>query len=218
MDYFVNMQLYSLKSLSYHQISLREAFIANPNSLEIDSGAIYGYLQSGCGTVWNESTAHLDLYPKMYFSFSGKTGISFDRDAVGFIICSRDEKPFFHVGVLEPGEGRLKYIDGCTDSLLISPVKRGMPCLNHLHFPKGIKQTFHTHPSYRAGIVAYGHGWAETKERIVEINTGDSWYIPKDEVHRFITQDSEMGVIAYHPDSDYGPVDENHPMINRTVI
>ena len=218
MDIFVNMQLYELRKTHYHEISHTERFIANPNSLEIDSGAIYGYLESGHGTIWNELQAHIDLYPKMYFSCCGKTQIVFSRDSVGFIICSRDEKPFFHLGRLEQGEGRLKYIDGCTDSLLISPVKRGMPCLNHLHFPKGIKQTFHTHPSYRAGIVAYGKGYAETKNGYYQIMRGDSWYIPKGEVHRFITEEMEMGVIAYHPDSDFGPVDENHPMINKTII
>jgi hypothetical protein len=27
-----------------------------------------------------------------------------------------------------------------------------------------------------------------------------------------------MVVMAYHPDSDFGPEDENHPMINRTIV
>ena len=27
-----------------------------------------------------------------------------------------------------------------------------------------------------------------------------------------------MDVIAYHPDSDFGPQDEDHPMINRTIV
>jgi hypothetical protein len=27
-----------------------------------------------------------------------------------------------------------------------------------------------------------------------------------------------MVVVAYHPDSDYGPTHEAHPMINRTVV
>ncbi len=218
MDYFIHMQLYGLRNYYHHEISNTERFIINPNSLEIDSGAIYGYLQEGLGYVWNESTGSINLSPKMYFSFCGKTRLDFNSNSIGFLICSRDEKPFYHIGLLEPGEGRLKYIDGCTDSLLISPVKMGMPCLNHLHFPKQVKQTFHTHPSYRAGIVAYGWGYAETNKGVVKISKGDCWIIPKDEVHRFITEDSEMGVIAYHPDSDFGPVDENHPMINRTII
>ena len=27
-----------------------------------------------------------------------------------------------------------------------------------------------------------------------------------------------MDVIAFHPDSDFGPTDIEHPMINRTIV
>jgi len=27
-----------------------------------------------------------------------------------------------------------------------------------------------------------------------------------------------MDIIAYHPDSDFGPTDIDHPMLNRTYI
>jgi hypothetical protein len=27
-----------------------------------------------------------------------------------------------------------------------------------------------------------------------------------------------MDVIAFHPDSDWGPTDEKHPMLNRTYL
>ena len=27
-----------------------------------------------------------------------------------------------------------------------------------------------------------------------------------------------MCVIAYHPDSDFGPTDDDHPMVNRTIV
>ena len=36
--------------------------------------------------------------------------------------------------------------------------------------------------------------------------------------HCFRTEDSGMCVIAYHPDSDFGPTDDEHPMINRTIV
>ena len=42
--------------------------------------------------------------------------------------------------------------------------------------------------------------------------------IPFEGNHKFRTFDSEMRVIAYHPDSDFGPQDEDHPMINRTMV
>ncbi|MEY3929487.1 MAG: hypothetical protein RLZZ516_1197 [Cyanobacteriota bacterium] len=62
--------------------------------------------------------------------------------------------------------GRLRYIDGCTDSLLVPPVRLGDPCLNGLWFPMGTQQTMHTHPSVRIGMVVRGRsgrsasGWA----------------------------------------------------------
>jgi len=131
-------------------------------------------------------------------------------------------------------EGRLMYIDGCTDSLLIPPVKMGDPCLNHLHFPKGITQTPHTHPSHRIGVVARGHGecvtpfgnLALTEGMIFVIKEwdGESYGIGLDMerhpvgTHCFYTYESSMDVIAFHPDSDFGPTDVNHPMINRTIV
>lgn len=42
--------------------------------------------------------------------------------------------------------------------------------------------------------------------------------IPTDGQHSFFTDDSEMDVIAYHPDSDTGPTHDDHPMINRTIV
>ena len=38
------------------------------------------------------------------------------------------------------------------------------------------------------------------------------------ELHSFRTTSDIMDIIAFHPDSDTGPTDENHPMINRTYI
>lgn len=131
-------------------------------------------------------------------------------------------------------KGRLKYIDGCTDSLLIPPVKLGNPCLNHLHFPKGIDQTQHTHPSHRIGIVANGNGFCKTPFGDLPLNNGDifvikewngvDYAIGKDGknhpigTHSFQTFRNSMDVIAFHPDSDFGATDINHPMINKTIV
>lgn len=200
-------------------ISENEIMVVNCNDLEVDSGAVYGFLSHSASMIWNESSKWLCVDSGAYLSLFGKTRVISEKKQIkNFFICVKNEKPFFHLGYLQEGEGMLKYIDGCTDSLLISPVKRGMPCLNHLHFPPNTRQTFHTHPSYRAGIVAYGHGVAETEKGEILLSPGLSWFIPANEKHRFKTDGSDLGVVAYHPDSDFGPVDENHPMINRTII
>ncbi len=114
--------------------------------------------------------------------------------------------------------GNQRYIDGCTDSLLVCPSKLGEPCLNALYFPHSTEQTYHTHPSLRCGIVLRGSGVADTAKGTVALCVGDIWFINSNERHRFRTFDEELVVVAYHPDSDWGPTDEKHPMVNRTVI
>ena len=54
----------------------------------------------------------------------------------------------------------------------------------------------------------------------MELEEGMVWAIPKDAVHSFHTAESneELNVIAFHPDSDWGPLDEDHPMLNRTWV
>jgi hypothetical protein len=37
-------------------------------------------------------------------------------------------------------------------------------------------------------------------------------------VHKFRTTTQSMDVVAWHPDSDTGPSDEDHPMLNRTIV
>ncbi|CAK9039017.1 unnamed protein product [Durusdinium trenchii] len=44
------------------------------------------------------------------------------------------------------------------------------------------------------------------------------WAIPSGTIHSFHTDSDELNVIAYHPDTDWGPMDENHPMLNRTWV
>lgn len=135
-------------------------------------------------------------------------------------------------GPLE-GRGRLTYIDGCTDTLLIPPVRKGDPCLNHLHFPLQIDQTPHTHPSIRVGIVARGYGECVTPFGNAELREGDIFLIHPENgqdaigtdgqrhkvgTHSFRTQYRTMDIVAFHPDSMVGPTDDFHQMLNATVI
>ena len=114
--------------------------------------------------------------------------------------------------------GRLRYIDGCSDSLLVSPPVAGNPCLNHLHFPPEITQTQHVHPSMRVGMIARGGGCCLTPRGVLSLHRGLIFVIPARTIHGFQTFTEPMDVIAYHPDSDHGPRDEDHPMINRTLV
>lgn len=132
------------------------------------------------------------------------------------IILVKNLKPINTIGGPIEKKGRLNYINGCSDTLLISPTKLGEPCLNHLHFPKNIAQSMHYHPSFRFGIVASGTGVSVSEQGEIKLSPGDVFFIPENVNHKFNTTSNFLNVIAFHPDSDWGPTDEVHPMKNRT--
>jgi len=204
----------------------------------------FGYVYSGAVVINTDKRPLQALVNGMYFSLSEPFEIQpYDLSGslivievlnTGGVYPNTNFSSMYSVGGSIELIGRLKYIDGCTDSLLIAPVKKGDPCLNHLHFPKGIDQTQHTHPSHRIGIVARGRGecitpfgnmplvegtifiikaWDGTTYATAE--NGQTYPIGQ---HAFKTTDSTMDVIAFHPDSDFGATDEIHPMINRTIV
>jgi hypothetical protein len=119
-------------------------------------------------------------------------------------------------------KGRLSYIDGCSDSLLVYPARLGDSSLNLLYFPPGIDQTYHRHPSIRLGCVIGGHGFSNHGEVNAEYQnpliTGTSFCLAEQERHRFRTEDNSMTIVAFHPDGDWGPTDHNHTMLNRTYV
>lgn len=173
----------------------------------------YGYVLSG--RVWVDGVE----VPAGY-AFAAKQHIDGKRKfGSKFVAVMRYGFVGLSAMVKVESVGRVQYIDGCTDSVLVAPPRFGDPCLNSLHFPRNITQTSHTHPSIRAGVISSGHGWAVTQAGSYKLETGDAWVIDANEVHHFVTgKESGMTVIAYHPDSNWGPTDEVHPMKNRTYI
>lgn len=159
------------------------------------------------------------------------------------VIARHGVRGQFVLGMLED-KGRLSYIDGCSDTLLVYPPRRGDPVLNHLYFPPGVVQTQHTHPSIRLGVVIDGSGDAfgpmpyprrhlddYTRDGVEFFKAGSDLYVrhplktgtvfllEEHEQHGFCTMQGQgMHVVAYHPDSDWGPTDECHPMLNRTYL
>lgn len=203
----------------------------------------FGFVYQGNATLISENRPQANLTDGMYFSINGMFVL--DPTCEGSIVIievlsnkgkyrDTNYEAMYQVGGPIEAKGRLKYIDGCTDSLLISPVKMGNPCLNHLHFPILIDQTQHTHPSNRIGIVSSGEGVCITPFGNLDLKKGMIFVIKSwDGIsfdkgldgktypigqHAFQTNDYKMNVIAFHPDSDFGPSDEVHPMINRTIV
>lgn len=180
-----------------------------------DIGTHYGYVYQGELTIQFLSGLFV-LKPGMYFSLPGAGTLL--GNGQGIVITRLNYQGVFSIGGPIESTGRLLYIDGCRDSLLIPPVVKGDPCLNALYFPPGINQTQHTHPSMRLGIVVSGRGECITPDEVTPLTPGQVFVIPAGGLHSFKTTDSPMIVCAYHPDSDYGPTHEAHPMILRTMV
>jgi len=180
------------------------------------AGTHFGYVHSGQIQL-NCESGQFGINAGMYFCVPGACQI--EGHGSRGIICSRsDYRGFFQIGGPVEHSGRLRYIDGCSDSLLIPPVVCGDPCLNLLHIPPGTAQTQHTHPSLRAGIIASGEGVCRTPGQTFTLSMGTIFVIPAETVHSFHTTESELRVIAWHPDSDTGPSHDDHPMVNRTMV
>ncbi len=140
-------------------------------------------------------------------------------DGRGILIHDTLWEGLFQLGGPIRGVGRLQYIDGCTDTLLVCPPRLGDPSLNHLHIPAGTHQTAHTHASHRIGVILAGRGQAQVPEGRVDLVPGMGWFIPQHSTHNFVTgPDSALDVVAWHPDSVFGPTDELHPMKLGTLV
>jgi quercetin dioxygenase-like cupin family protein len=194
-----------------------------PTSVAIPQGMIVGIAEGDTGfgfvcsgVAQTESPGFkLQLSAGMFFSAPGPTTVI---GLHGFL-CSRKAYRGLPIwgGPIETF-GRLKYIDGCSDTLLLAPPIKGDPCLNYLYIPPGVSQTPHTHPSVRVGCILDGAGICQLASKTIDLVSGDVFVLPTDELHGFHTQGQHLRVVVYHPDSDFGPTDEAHPMINRTII
>ncbi|MBI2373143.1 MAG: cupin domain-containing protein [Deltaproteobacteria bacterium] len=164
------------------------------------------------------------LRPSMYFAGAGPFLVSGGR---ALLIVAKDQPPPLRQlgGPIEP-TGRLRYIDGCSDTLLVCPSVRGQACLNHLHVPPGTHQSAHTHPSDRIGVIVRGRGSCvlpsarrgEGTARHIPLEPGLPFWIAPLALHCFETSEESLDVLTWHPDSDFGPTHEDHPMINRTYL
>lgn len=182
----------------------------------------YGYVLKGSARLKGEGFS-AELQEGGYFSAPGD--VQLEPAGLTVVVSRIGFHGMLHLGKIEE-TGRLSYIDGCSDTLLIPPPRAGDACFNFLHFPRGVLQTQHTHPTIRAGIVARGHGHAYQLPHggnsgwEHELTPGCVFVLEPQEIHSFRTDktDEIMDVIAFHPDSDWGPTDALHPMRNRTYI
>ena len=190
--------------------------IFDRHRLELAAGDTH-YFYCFRGPVALEAPAGVfPLSSGMYGSLNA-AGALFGGGA-GLVVSRRGYRGMFQLGGPIEKTGRLRYIDGCTDSLLVGPVVRGDPCLNHLHIPPKTRQTAHTHPSLRVGMIVRGLGSCVTPDAEYPLEPGLVFVIEPNQLHSFVTEAHPLDVVVYHPDSDTGPTHEDHPMVNRTII
>lgn len=181
-------------------------------------GAVFGFVIDGSNAILRHQGSPSSLAPGSYFVVNtGSAELTSPGGRILLILQRGSNFPFLLGGPIE-ARGRLRYIDGCTDSLIIPPWRMGEACMNHLHIPAGTEQTMHTHPSDRIGVIARGFGQCVTPEGVIDLKPGMLWRIPPHGLHRFRTEGDSLDVIAWHPDSDFGPTDDDHPMLNRSLV
>jgi quercetin dioxygenase-like cupin family protein len=179
------------------------------------NSTVYGFCISGEMKVSDTKT----VAPNEFFSINSRySSNTIIVNGVGFCIVKFGYHGQNVFGGPIEKQGRLCYIDHCSDSLLVYPPRMGDPSLSSLHFPPGIVQTFHTHPSFRLGIVASGKGYAQSPTYKHDLTVGSVFCMEEQEVHRFVTEDSGLIVISFHPDGDWGPTDHDHTLLNRTYL
>lgn len=137
----------------------------------------------------------------------------------GLLITDHAYLGLFQIGGPIESHGRLRYIDGCSDTVLVPPPVRGDPCLNLLHVPAETTQSDHEHPSARIGLVLAGRGSCVVDHTCSEpMFPGAVFVLAAHTTHRFETgPGDELLLMAWHPDSESGPTDDDHPMLNRTL-
>lgn len=152
-------------------------------------------------------------------SFAAVPG-NFSLDGSGQVLVATllNYTGLFTIGGPIESFGRLKYIDGCSSTVLINPLRRGEPCLNFLYVPPGVSQTPHTHPSLRIGLVTSGSGTCQVDEGTFKMETGTVFCLPENKLHSFSAINDCLRIIIYHPDSDVGPTDDSHTMLNNTFV
>lgn len=186
--------------------------------LKPTDGACYGIVQRGEATL-EFGDKIVNLVAGNWFTTAAGISLYLGRTAVVLLVQRNGYTGMDVIGRME-SQGRLKYIDGARDSILFGPIRKGDPIINALFMPSGIHQTMHTHPSTRCGMILSGEAQAETRERVHPLLPGMIFFLPTNGWHKFRTDLSKnhLTLFAFHPDSEYGPSDEDHPMLTRTIV
>ena len=190
-------------------------------TLQLSSSAThFGYVFQGqCGLYRGEYSVPqpFPLQSGMYFCLPGAGRLD-GATSAGFVVTYPNYQGMFNLGGPIEAGGRLAYINGGTNSVLIAPPRLGDPSLHAMYLPASIEQTLHTHPSYRIGIVVSGTGYVATPAGTDAIAPGDIFLIPAHQEHCFYTGAEGLTAVVFHPDSEAGFSHRDNPMLQRTLV
>lgn len=197
--------------------SRMEGFDGGLRRFENVAATVFGIVLSGQAVLRRPSLPDLAIGEKMYFSAPGR--FELEGPARIALMIREGYRGLFSAGGPVEDEGRLCYIDDCSVTQLVPPVRQGDPTLQFLHFPSGVDQQKHIHPTLRFGLVLNGQGECHLGDgSSAPLREGDLFFIEERLRHGFRTGRETMSVIAFHPDSDAGPTDQVHPMLSRTYL
>ena len=187
----------------------------------VKAATYYGYVLSGTAQLQG-TEFQVSAGAGTFFSWPDE--LALQATGLTVVICRLGFRGLLTVGRIE-SRGRLSYIDGCSSTILVTPPRLGDPVLNYLHFQPNTLQSEHSHSSIRLGVVARGRGVAFRSNGVggpsweQPIEAGSVFLLAGHERHAFSTaSDQCMEVVTYHPDSDWGPQDQSHPMLTRTNL
>ena len=201
--------------------------IFNSSDYDIDSKSTsFGFVQNGWCRLFDFSkNLSFDLCKGMYFSFpnNGKfilEPLEEEEGSRGIINVDNNYFGIFTIGGSIEATGRLSYIDGTNTNLIIPPILHGDPCLNVLYLDRNLEQTPHTHPSFRSGFVINGRGECNlpAMNESHDFVPDTVFWIPQDCLHSFKSLNNRLDILTFHPDSEFGPSHEQHPMMNNTIF
>jgi mannose-6-phosphate isomerase-like protein (cupin superfamily) len=177
----------------------------------------FGYVSKGSAEIsLDEGGYQAPLSVGMYFSSVGPLKIKSEGEVV--VVEKIGFRGLFQIGGPVEASGRLTYIDNCRTTLLVSPVRFGDPCLNLLTFPPRVLQSNHIHPTIRVGVVLAGGGICHSQGMQLPLEPGNWFFLNEGVPHHFESKDSGLSLVAFHPETDWGPTNQIHPMLNRTFL
>jgi mannose-6-phosphate isomerase-like protein (cupin superfamily) len=115
----------------------------------------------------------------------------------------------------------LPYINGCSTTQLLTPIRKGDPTFQLLRLPPHTsEQQHHIHSTARIVYVQSGRGYsvigASGKHETIDLTPGTIILLDKMVPHHFVTEDEPLVVLPLHIYSSIGQSEWDHPMFNGT--